>query len=185
MSSAEVTVPAGNPWGDGGTEFGELLDLVAQRPAFWALAACRVGPHKADFFPDRDGDVRPAKAICAACPVTASCLAWALAQGPQLVGVFGGTTPGQRAVLSGRRKVVARTVPTTKPPVVAVTPIASSHVPADESAGDHRPARAVVLAAADKPVPAIARRLGVNRATVTRWLDEGTPAFLLREAELH
>ncbi len=111
MSSVEVTVPAGNPWGRSGTDYGELLDLVAQRPPFWTFAACRVGPDEANFFPGQGDDVRPAKAICAACPVIDACLTWALAQGAQLDGVFGATTPGQRAVLPGRRKARPTFIP--------------------------------------------------------------------------
>jgi len=99
MTAAEVTVPGGNLWETGGTDFGELLELLAHRPAFWTLAACRVGPDKADFFPGQGDRARPAKAICADCPVAAACLSRALTEGPQLVGVLGGTIPGQQAVL--------------------------------------------------------------------------------------
>ncbi|HXH56127.1 WhiB family transcriptional regulator [Iamia sp.] len=42
--------------------------LAARRPAWHEHAACRgMGPEL--FFPDRGEDVRPAKAVCARCPV--------------------------------------------------------------------------------------------------------------------
>jgi WhiB family redox-sensing transcriptional regulator len=48
-----------------------LASLVA-RPAWQADAACRTAPVRW-FFPVRGEDVRPAKALCAACPVAVEC----------------------------------------------------------------------------------------------------------------
>ena len=47
------------------------------------------------FSPDVGGSVRAAKAVCAACDVTAQCLSYALAT-KQNSGVWGGTTAQQR-----------------------------------------------------------------------------------------
>lgn len=61
------------------------------------------------FWPDDDDPLAPekveaAKAICAACPIEASCLAWALRTRAR--GVLGGTTTDERGrmVRSARRR---------------------------------------------------------------------------------
>ena len=76
----------------------------AARPACdrrdWrADAACRYADPEL-FFPD--GDIRPARAqvktaklICRGCPVSATCLSWALASG-QEAGIWGGLTEDER-----------------------------------------------------------------------------------------
>lgn len=59
-------------------------------------ARCRTAPTGL-FFPER-GDhltIGAAKRICAQCPVTGACLAYALTL-PGLHGIWGGTTPDQR-----------------------------------------------------------------------------------------
>jgi WhiB family transcriptional regulator, redox-sensing transcriptional regulator len=43
-----------------------------------------------------------AKRVCAGCPVRAACLGWALTAGAQM-GVWGGTTEGERRALRARR----------------------------------------------------------------------------------
>lgn len=81
----------------------DLPDVGALRfwPAWHDDAAC--AGSDANFFPQKGGDVRPAKAVCAACPVRSACLSWALDQGVRLVGVWGGTTARERRRLRGRR----------------------------------------------------------------------------------
>lgn len=49
------------------------------------------------FFPELGGSTREAKSICAKCPVTALCLAFAVEN--QERGVWGGTSDQQRAAL--------------------------------------------------------------------------------------
>lgn len=49
------------------------------------------------FFPELGGSAREAKAICAACPVRARCLAYALEH--QERGIWGGTSDRQRQKL--------------------------------------------------------------------------------------
>lgn len=56
--------------------------------------ACRTVPTSV-FFPERGGDVRPAKAICATCPVIEECREWALTL-PEMFGVWGGLSERQR-----------------------------------------------------------------------------------------
>lgn len=53
------------------------------------------------FFPPKGGTMRDAKRVCAACDVTAQCLAYALATG-QDEGIWGGTTRDERRAM--RRK---------------------------------------------------------------------------------
>jgi WhiB family transcriptional regulator, redox-sensing transcriptional regulator len=58
------------------------------------------------FFPDGDipsarTQVKTAKLICRGCPVSATCLNWALASG-QEAGIWGGLTEGERHRLSRR-----------------------------------------------------------------------------------
>jgi WhiB family redox-sensing transcriptional regulator len=44
-----------------------------------------------------------AKAVCAACPARVACLEWALEAG-ETEGVWGGTTPGERAEIRRERR---------------------------------------------------------------------------------
>lgn len=61
-------------------------------------ARCADVPDPEVFFPldERTGS-GPAKLVCAACPVRAACLDWALTAG--VVGVWGGTTTEERRSL--------------------------------------------------------------------------------------
>ncbi|GGK01230.1 hypothetical protein GCM10010123_34020 [Pilimelia anulata] len=73
--------------------------LVERRgdPAWRAAGACR----RADpdlFFPAPNEPAVAALAVCRACPVQGSCLAWALDVG-DCHGVWGGTTPKERRAM--------------------------------------------------------------------------------------
>lgn len=69
----------------------DLAGLVGfRRPAWHADAACR-GMGTSAWFPARHEDVRPAKAICAACPVAGPCGA---AAGE--AGIWAGTSARER-----------------------------------------------------------------------------------------
>ncbi len=81
-------------------------------------AACR-GADPELFFPDGDirsarAQVRMAKLTCRRCPVSATCLSWALASG-QEAGIWGGLTEDER------RRLHRRTGPgpATPPPSAA------------------------------------------------------------------
>lgn len=64
--------------------------LLVARPSWHAQAACRgVGPDR--FYVAQGEDTRPARAMCADCPVSTPCAA--AADG---YGIWAGTSPGQR-----------------------------------------------------------------------------------------
>ncbi len=76
------------------------------RPDWRADAACRYADPEL-FFPDGDttsarAQVKTAKLICRGCPVSATCLSWALASG-QEAGIWGGLTEDERRRLHRRR----------------------------------------------------------------------------------
>jgi len=70
-------------------------------------AACRDAPDPDIFFPAKGDHGDQAKEVCAACPVAAPCLDFALKinRGAHDFGIYGGTTPGERADL---RRQLAR-----------------------------------------------------------------------------
>ncbi len=70
----------------------ELYDLVHNRPAWHADAACREHPD-VDFFPQRGESTRPAKDVCAGCLVRSECLESALREEH---GVWGGSSAKER-----------------------------------------------------------------------------------------
>jgi hypothetical protein len=67
-------------------------------------AACRDAPDPDIFFPNQGDHGDEAKAVCADCPVAAPCLTFALKvnQGTYDFGIYGGTTPQERARLRRR-----------------------------------------------------------------------------------
>jgi WhiB family transcriptional regulator, redox-sensing transcriptional regulator len=76
-----------------------------RRPGWQDAAACRDADPEL-FFPDGDNksardQVKMAKLICRGCPVSVTCLTWALASG-QEAGIWGGLTEDQRRRLSRR-----------------------------------------------------------------------------------
>lgn len=72
-------------------------------PGEWIeQAACKQHP-VAIFFPERGEDVRPAKAVCATCPVLDACRAYALAAPVALNGVWGMLSQEERRL--ARRRV--------------------------------------------------------------------------------
>jgi WhiB family redox-sensing transcriptional regulator len=73
------------------------------RPAWHKDAACKGASPGVSWFPEAGEDHRPALRVCEACPVNQDCLAWALEQGPQLDGIWSGTTRSQRGRLRGGR----------------------------------------------------------------------------------
>ncbi len=78
-------------------ELATFADLT-RRPEWMSKGSC----HQTDttsYFPERGQDIRPAKAVCATCPVAAECLAYAMAD-MTIVGVWGGTSHVERIKLS-------------------------------------------------------------------------------------
>jgi WhiB family redox-sensing transcriptional regulator len=84
-----------------------FLEELVHRPQWMAWGICRDEPTET-FFPLRGEDSRPAKAVCARCPVQTECLEHALANdqvaGCQLQGIWGGKSGRERrTILQGRR----------------------------------------------------------------------------------
>ena len=78
---------------------------ACDRPDWRDDAACRDADPEL-FFPDGDirsarAQVKTAKLICRGCPVSATCLSWALASG-QEAGIWGGLTEDERHRLHHR-----------------------------------------------------------------------------------
>ena len=78
---------------------------ACDRPDWRGDAACRDADPEL-FFPDGDirsarAQVKTAKLICRGCPVSATCLSWALASG-QEAGIWGGLTEDERHRLHHR-----------------------------------------------------------------------------------
>ena len=65
----------------------------------WALDALCAQTDPDLFFPEKGGEIRKAKRVCNACPVTAECLAYALAN-DERYGVWGGTGAVERRRLT-------------------------------------------------------------------------------------
>ncbi|MGI8753393.1 MAG: WhiB family transcriptional regulator, partial [Acidimicrobiales bacterium] len=92
-------VGASSVTGDEWSDIGGLSDLLRRRPAFHADAACREAPPEVSWFIERGGDPGPAKAICQRCLVVDDCRAWALDQGGELEGVWGGLSKADRRTM--------------------------------------------------------------------------------------
>ncbi len=84
----------------------DLLNILSP-PAWMTDAACaQVDPEL--FYPEKGDTGRVAKQVCAACPVRAECLAFALARGERF-GVWGGESARvRRALLAARGEQPAR-----------------------------------------------------------------------------
>lgn len=73
----------------------DLFEALLARPPWHADAACRA-EDTAVFFPSNGRSAAAAKAICATCPALEACREWTDAQGPELDGVWAGTSPSDR-----------------------------------------------------------------------------------------
>jgi len=86
--------------------YGDLLDLLDTGPPRWhADALCKEAPESITWFPGGKGPNAGAraKAVCATCLAHEDCLAWALDQGPDLDGIWAGTTQrDRRSIRSGK-----------------------------------------------------------------------------------
>ncbi len=83
----------------------ELLERLMVRPPWMRDALCRE-PQEATFFPPERNPGLAAKDVCRRCLVTQECLAFTLAA-VSLAGVWGGTTPGERAVMRRAQATLA------------------------------------------------------------------------------
>jgi len=71
--------------------------IVAGSALYWMTEGACIERQDIDWFPSEAESGEDAKAVCRACPVTAACLAHALAR--HEYGVWGGTTERERRVL--------------------------------------------------------------------------------------
>jgi WhiB family redox-sensing transcriptional regulator len=80
-------------------------------PGRWAEQALCAQADADAWFPDKGRQAVMAKRICAACPVRVQCLDYALAGADTwsgiATGIWGGTTPRERALLRRSRKAAA------------------------------------------------------------------------------
>lgn len=78
----------------------QVRDLLGvESPDWFAEAECRGAPQHI-FYPSRGEPSDRAKAICARCPVSVECLAYALDHGEQ-IGVWGGASEHERRSMRG------------------------------------------------------------------------------------
>ncbi|WP_372493297.1 WhiB family transcriptional regulator [Gordonia alkaliphila] len=89
-----------------------VYELPEQVDDWAALGLCRQVDPEA-FFPEKGASARPAKKICRRCDVREKCLNAALSAG-EMHGVWGGTTPQERAAI-----LMGRPLPTALPLTVA------------------------------------------------------------------
>jgi WhiB family transcriptional regulator, redox-sensing transcriptional regulator len=68
---------------------------LAINPEPWTEEALCAQVDPELFFPKKGDGLRPAKRICAACPVIGECLGYAL-RTDQRYGIWGGVTAGKR-----------------------------------------------------------------------------------------
>jgi WhiB family redox-sensing transcriptional regulator len=103
-SSALPAPPPGYVTGD------ESSQASAPVPNFDGTNAC-AGADQRLFFPRKGGNapaaVRAAKRICAGCRFLTPCRDWAVSQGRDTVGVWGGTTDTERRTLARGRALVS------------------------------------------------------------------------------
>jgi WhiB family redox-sensing transcriptional regulator len=69
--------------------------FLVNLPGAWVEAALCAQTDPDEWFPEKGGLTAPAKAICARCPVTQSCLDYAL-EHDEPYGVWGGLTRRER-----------------------------------------------------------------------------------------
>lgn len=89
------------------------LDELLRRPPWHQDGACRTCGPEVTFFPKQGQPVGPAKEICAGCPVRDVCRTWALDQGDQLVGVWGGLSHIERQREQRRLRRLRTEMPAT------------------------------------------------------------------------
>lgn len=83
-------------------QLGEVADALADGETWRADALCRY-QYGEDFFPIKGSNCAPTRSICGSCPVSSSCLQYALDNGIDY-GIWGGLNPMDRRLIrrSGR-----------------------------------------------------------------------------------
>ncbi len=149
---------------------------ACDRPDWRDDAACRDADPEV-FFPDGDtrsarAQVKMAKLICRGCPVSATCLSWALASG-QEAGIWGGLTEDQRRSLHRRGFRPAAGLLSEE--VMTITQQERSGLPG--SAGNSRPPEPAGFLSAYPGYRSTAL-LDRLRATEYSYLDAGGHVYL-------
>jgi len=83
-----------------------IASALAIRPPEWTEQALCAQTDPEAFFPEKGGTTRPAKAMCATCPVRVECLEYAL-DNDERFGIWGGLSERERRKLkapSGKRR---------------------------------------------------------------------------------
>jgi WhiB family redox-sensing transcriptional regulator len=81
------------------------LDLLFELNGKPDLEGAECNPENAElFYSDVETEIAEAKSICAACPVQAACLEWAVAYEDD--GIHGGATPQERGAMRNGNPVV-------------------------------------------------------------------------------
>jgi WhiB family redox-sensing transcriptional regulator len=83
---------------EGAATLWELFNLGSPEATDWMRDGLCAQTDPEEFFPGKGSDVRPAKAVCAGCPVLDTCRAYALDR-PELSGIWGGTSDRERRAL--------------------------------------------------------------------------------------
>jgi len=81
---------------------GEDVPDLCLRPAWMDEAECLDAPDGVDFFARKEESNDDAKAVCRRCPVSSTCLAYAIEHA--VVGVWGGTTTSERRPMRPDRR---------------------------------------------------------------------------------
>ncbi|QXO13978.1 WhiB family transcription factor [Mycobacterium phage Illumine] len=76
-------------------------------PEAWRADAVCAQTDPEIFFPEQGGSTREARRICGGCRVSDECLAWALGQRVNPIGIWGGTTERERRRIKRGLKGVA------------------------------------------------------------------------------
>jgi WhiB family redox-sensing transcriptional regulator len=79
----------------------DFLDALQRRPVWQDEGICAQTDPEA-FYPEKGGNTRPAKQICASCPVKVECLEWAV-ENREGFGVWGGLSERERRPLLEKR----------------------------------------------------------------------------------
>ncbi len=113
-----------------GPDFTNILS-----PPEWMTSALCAQVDPELFYPEKGGSTREAEQVCAACPVRAECLAYALAHGERF-GVWGGESERSRRALSRTgQSPIRETVPRVLPRVAQVRRLTGAGL-SDRQVGD-------------------------------------------------
>jgi len=134
----------------------DLLEAVERwRPDWHRDALCREFP-AVSWFPRKGEPAAAAKRVCGRCLALTDCRAWALEQGPELAGIFGGLSPQDRA----KRRAAEPPAP-VQGRVFALAPL-------EEASGMSRRALAGRLGVATSTLQVASKR-GITRESAESW----------------